>query len=78
MLNEVFRVPPTDKFQLNNFKIYNRWGEIIFNTTNIREGWDGNYKGIQQPSGIYTYIIKLTSLNTGKIIQKVGSVQLIR
>ncbi len=77
-LNEVFRVPPTDNFQLNSFNIYNRWGELIFNTTNIKEGWDGNFKGIQQASGIYTYIIKLTSLKTGKSSQKIGSVQLIR
>lgn len=77
-LNEVFRVPPTDFYQLNSFQIYNRWGGLIFSTNNIKEGWDGNYKGIQQPSGIYTYIIKLTSIKTGKMSQEIGSLQLIR
>lgn len=77
-LNEVFRVPPTDSYQLNSFKIYNRWGELIFNTRNIKEGWDGTYKGIQQSSGIYTYLISITSLKTGKTSQRNGSVHLIR
>jgi gliding motility-associated-like protein len=77
-LNEVFRVPPTDFYQLNSFQIYNRWGELIYNTRNIKEGWDGTYKSIQQPSGIYTYLISITSLKTGKTIQRNGSVQLIR
>ncbi len=77
-LNEVFRIPPTDFYQLNSFHIFNRWGELIFNSNNIKQGWDGNYKGIQQPSGIYTYTINITSLKTGKTSQRNGSVQLIR
>ncbi|MEI8074023.1 MAG: gliding motility-associated C-terminal domain-containing protein, partial [Bacteroidota bacterium] len=77
-LNEVFRIPPTNFYRLNSFQIYNRWGELIFSTSDIKQGWDGNYKGLQQPTGIYTYAINIASLKTGKTSQRNGSVQLIR
>jgi gliding motility-associated-like protein len=77
-LNEVFRIPPTPYYDLNSFKIFNRWGEIIFQTNRIGNGWDGKYKGIQQPSGIFTYTIHITSLKTGKTSMIKGAFQLIR
>ena len=77
-LNEIFRIPPTSFYKLNSFQIYNRWGQLIFNTTDINKGWNGNFNGMQQPSGIYTYVISISSLKTGKTTQRTGSVQLIR
>jgi len=77
-LNEVFRIPSTLLYKLNSFQIYNRWGELIFNTTDINKGWNGNYNGLPQPIGIYNYIINMRSFKTGKTVQKTGSVQLIR
>ncbi len=77
-LNEVFRIPPTSSYHLNSFQIYNRWGELIFKTSDINLGWDGKYKGLQQPSGIYTYSISVTSVKTKKTTLRNGSIQLIR
>ena len=37
--------------------IYNRWGEIIFETKDLNKGWNGNSNGIPQPPGIYFYVI---------------------
>lgn len=77
-LNEIFRIPPTAFYKLNSFQIYNRWGQLIFNTTDINKGWNGNYNGMQQPSGIYSYVISINSLKTGKTSKRTGSIQLIR
>jgi|GEM_PF-2732387 len=35
--------------------IYNRWGEVVFRTTDISSGWDGNYNGAKIPDGVYAY-----------------------
>ena len=43
-----------------NFTIYNRWGEIVFQTTDVNEmltsGWDGTSNGQQQPVGTYVWV----------------------
>lgn len=39
-------------------RIYNRWGEIVFETNNIDEEWDGKYRGVKAQSGVYIYKIK--------------------
>lgn len=62
---------------LNSFKLFNRWGELIFETTDINEGWDGKYKGKPQPLGTYIYLIDATS-STGKRFQKQGTITLLR
>ena len=38
------------------FMIYNRWGELIFNSTDKTNGWDGNYKGQPQNSGVFVWM----------------------
>ncbi len=36
-------------------RIYNRWGELLFQTTTLEEGWDGSYQGATVPQGTYLY-----------------------
>lgn len=62
---------------IQEFSIYNRWGELLFSTANILEGWDGTYKGVAQEVGTYTAVIRAESL-TGNILQKNLAVQLVR
>lgn len=59
------------------FYIYNQWGEQLYYTTNIAHGWDGTFKGISQPSGVYIYTLKAT-LNSGREINKKGTITLIK
>ncbi len=58
-------------------EIFNQWGQLIFEGNAITPGWDGSYKGLQQPVGVYIYVIKAT-MNDGKIINAKGSLNLIR
>lgn len=43
------------------FKVYNNWGEIIFETNDAATGWDGTYKGVEQPIGVYVWTVKATT-----------------
>jgi len=59
------------------FRIFNQWGQLIFSSDNISQGWDGTYKGQQQPIGVYAYTLKVV-LNDNSVINKKGSINLIR
>lgn len=59
------------------FYIFNRWGEIIFYTNKVDEGWDGKYKGEICKTEVYTYLIRAKNVfGTTKSIT--GSVTLIK
>ncbi len=57
-LNDIIRVLAKGEFTLINFSIYNRFGERVFVTDNIEEGWNGIYKGTLQDLGTYYYYVK--------------------
>lgn len=62
-----------------NMKIYDRWGELLFESNDIKYGWDGTYNGKIMQDGTYIYIIDLETcepLNPDKIVK--GHVNLIR
>jgi gliding motility-associated-like protein len=56
--------------------IFNQWGEKIFETIDL-QGWDGTYKGVDQPIGVYVFVIDVL-LQSGKRHLKKGSINLIR
>ena len=74
--NDVFRVYTniTGPF---NMELYNRFGETVFTSTDPQKGWDGKYKGIMQPIGMYVYMISYYTNNSQKITEK-GTFLLIR
>jgi len=59
------------------FAIYNRWGQLVFDTNNFDEGWNGTFKGNAAPGDIYAWIITYVDL-TGNKTSKRGSVILLR
>ena len=63
-----------DKFEM---KIFNRWGELIFTTSDREKGWDGKYKGVSQPEGTYIFTATLTDL-AGNKFKRDGSFALLR
>ena len=75
--NDIFKLNKRGIATLKAFKIYNRWGNLVFETTNVEEGWDGTYKGTPQPMGVYVYQIDAVT-NSGKRFTKQGNVTLIR
>jgi gliding motility-associated-like protein len=57
--------------------IYNRWGEQVFETTDITACWDGTYKGKEAQAGIYAYKLYAEQID-GTIIDEKGNVTLMR
>ena len=58
-------------------KIFNRWGELLFATSDISTGWDGTYRGNDMPEGTYTFIANITD-RAGRTFKRSGSVLLLR
>ncbi len=59
------------------FMVFNRWGEKVFETTEINKGWDGTYKGLEAKGDVYTYYVRFTS-SSGYLFENRGTVTLIR
>lgn len=64
-------------FDLEDFVIVNRQGEIVFRTKNPNEKWDGTYNGKPQDIGVYMYMIKFSTKSSPVRIQK-GNITLLR
>ena len=75
--NDVFRILNTN-IKLLNFSIYNRWGEMVFSTTDITEGWDGVYKDVPQPMSTFVWTCEYVITKTGKRKSAKGNVTLLR
>ena len=59
------------------FRIFNRWGQLMFETNDPRRGWDGRFNGKPQPMDAYAYTIDAELINGDKV-KRSGSVTLIR
>ncbi len=77
-LNEFFYAE-TIGIKAFKMEIFNRWGQLIFETTDASEtkGWDGNYNGTQCPEGVYYYHIYAKGVNATELNYR-GSVTLVR
>lgn len=60
-----------------NMKIFNQWGEMVFESNDILIGWDGTFKGERQPIGTYVYVVEAV-FNDGEQQIRKGSITLIR
>ena len=59
------------------FSIYNRWGEMVFESNTRKLGWNGIYKGKLQPMDVYTYTLDVV-FTDGKKARKTGDITLLR
>ena len=76
-LNDVFRAIPVGISNTTYFRVFNRYGELMFETNQWLKGWDGTYKGKPQPSGAYVWSVKGTDKDK-KVVELQGSVMLVR
>jgi len=75
--NDIFRVYGKN-FKTIEFKVFNRWGELVFFTTDPSQGWDGTYKGKEMVPGVYVYSIKATYINDLQSRREKGSFVLVK
>lgn len=59
------------------FKIYNRWGQLVFQSADPLNGWDGRFKGVLQPMDSYGYTLEV-EFSTGARSTKKGDITLVR
>jgi gliding motility-associated-like protein len=72
-----FFLPKVEGVSQFNMKIYNRWGELLFESNDKTVGWDGYYNGVLMPQGVYVYRLELVYEN-GRRETKIGDITLIR
>ncbi|GAA4465800.1 hypothetical protein GCM10023093_18600 [Nemorincola caseinilytica] len=63
--------------RLRYFRIYDRWGKVVYESRDINAGWDGTIGGTPQPMGVYVYEVEAIT-DRGKILHKQGNVTLLR
>ena len=61
-----------------SFIIFDRWGELIFETHSIERGWDGTYKGKLVPNGVYVWSLSFIDINGKKHLNKIGNVTIVK
>ena len=57
-LNDILKPKYIGIKKLTYFRIFNRWGQLVFYTNDLNRGWDGNINGIRQQTGVYVWVIK--------------------
>jgi gliding motility-associated-like protein len=76
--NDVFRAIsrcPVTRFSMH---VYNRWGEEVFTTDDVTEGWNGVFRDKAQPLSVYVYYIDYFNYCEQKMKKVVGNVTLVR
>jgi gliding motility-associated-like protein len=78
--NDVFLFQPVSNIARFNLKICNRWGKIIFETTDLTHGWDGKTSGVECETGIYFWYSEFMCIDGNQIYDNKlkGSVTLLK
>jgi gliding motility-associated-like protein len=75
--NERFGLAITGFVKKYNCRIYNRWGQLVFSSTDAKHQWDGAIKGKPATAGVYAWVIEYTDWSNNSDLRK-GTVLLIR
>ncbi|HNP23228.1 MAG TPA: gliding motility-associated C-terminal domain-containing protein [Panacibacter sp.] len=75
--NDIIRPKAIGIKQFGYFRIFNRLGQLVYHTSSIDQGWDGNVSGKPQPAGTYVFMAQATDY-TGKLISRKGTIVLLR
>lgn len=77
-VNDVVYVNGWGIKKLNYFRIYNRWGQLLFETNDINEGWNGIFNGVPQNMETYVYQVSADTYLDKEPVLKSGTIKLIR
>jgi len=76
-VNDEFKIVPVGIVALRYFRIMNQFGQTVFETSNLSQGWDGRSGGVAQPIATYIWAAETLDIN-GNVLKQSGSVTLIR
>ncbi len=83
-INDIFKVysevdpAREDLMQILDFKVYNRWGNLVYEGSGPAAAWDGTYQGVPAPSEVYIYAITIYFPKYGRSFVETGDVTLMR
>lgn len=80
--NDVFYPRGTGLYNIKSLRIFNRWGEAVYEATNFKandasKGWNGSYKGHAAPNDVYVYFVEVVCENNALLTYS-GNIALIR
>ena len=73
--NDIIYVKGWGIKDLVSFQIYNRWGELVFETSDINVGWNGFYKDVLQNNDVYTYKVVAKMFTADENVDKTEELQ---
>jgi gliding motility-associated-like protein len=80
-VNDVFRFDGIDVDKDDfTFQVFNRWGEVVFETSIFEQGWDGSFQGgdYYVPDGMYVYRVETKSITSQERKEIIGTVLIVR
>jgi gliding motility-associated-like protein len=77
-LNDDFKIKIIGETSVNHFRIYNRWGQIVYENKDMTKSWNGKFKGVEIPSGVYIWMMDGIDTYFKKPFTQKGLVTLIR
>jgi gliding motility-associated-like protein len=75
--NDLFRGSGNRAVRNYQLAVYNRWGQVVFHSTNVLNGWDGKVNGVAEDTGVYIWMASYTTIK-GVAKKARGTVLLIR
>ncbi len=71
---------PLNAYKATNlqFRVFNKYGQQLFETRDWTHKWDGTFNGIEQPSGVYVWMLEYKNIDTGEKVFQKGTTVLIR
>lgn len=76
-INDFFNISG-QKIEDFQIEIFNRWGQMVYKSFDLNDGWDGTFNGKKLPTGTYVYKIKTREFGIDQNLIKSGSVALVR
>jgi gliding motility-associated-like protein len=77
-LNDVFKIKIIGETAIHRLRIYNRWGQIVYDDPNLDHQWNGKLKGIELPAGVYVWIFQGLDTYFKKPFEHKGLITLLR
>jgi gliding motility-associated-like protein len=76
-INNILYVVHLGEATLKSFRIFNRWGQKVFESNDISKGWDGTFNGQPQPVGVYVYEVEAYTYKGVRLVKN-GNITLLR
>lgn len=76
-INDIFEAQPTADSEIEGLQVFDRWGELVFDSKPNLMGWDGQFKGKQPEQGVYTFVVRYFDKRHNQHTLKMGDMVLL-